>query len=120
MGKFKSRRIQINNPPDSGETKWKEFFCYGGKDPEGTCGECQLRFRCFTSRDEDIELPVEQLGHDNIRSVDAESVAHYLIDEHIKVITKDGLKVAKKRYPKVKEFSDIADAIAEGGNGNNL
>jgi len=90
--------IRITGKDKYGHNGYKEFECLGSKSPT-VCEVCRLRFACVTSRDTEIEIPVEQMLHDCLDTIDAETMARYLLgDIPIKVVEQHGLKVAQIDY----------------------
>ncbi len=68
---------------------YREFRCYGGKNPNKCCVFCKLRFSCFSSLDELI-IDIKEFGV-TIEKVDALAISKTFMTS-ASVYTKDNGK----------------------------
>ncbi len=67
------------NQDDHGKEMYREFQCFGRKNPDGVCGKCNIRFECFsTAFNEAIEIPIARFGKTSLQDLDASMVAKIL------------------------------------------
>lgn len=59
--------------------RYKDFHCYGRQNVDGVCGNCRLRFLCFTDR-EQIEIPVKDLHKRSVRNVTVKTIVERLVE----------------------------------------
>jgi len=55
--------------------RYRDFICFGRKNVDEVCGNCKLRFACFSTRD-DIEIPVREFRKRSIKDVTVKMVAN--------------------------------------------
>lgn len=67
LGDGKQRDYQIEH--------YKDFHCYGRQNVDEVCGNCKLRFRCFTDR-KFIEIPIKDLRKRSIRDVTVKTIVN--------------------------------------------
>lgn len=67
LGDGKERNYEIE--------RYRDFLCYGRKNIEEVCGNCKLRFACFSTRD-DVEIPIKEFGKRGIREVTVRMIAN--------------------------------------------
>jgi hypothetical protein len=73
------KTIHIFGINKSSKRWYKEFNCFGDKHPDLLCGACNLRFKCFTER-ENIEISAKEFPFEiNYSSeMNAEKLAKYI------------------------------------------
>ncbi len=67
---------------------YKDFHCYGRVNVDNICGNCNLRFRCFTDR-EYIEIPIKETHRRSLRNVTVQNIidmlANDVLEEYVRV-----------------------------------
>ncbi|MFA7101262.1 MAG: hypothetical protein WC196_05980 [Bacilli bacterium] len=84
---------------------YREFYCYGRQDIDNVCGNCRLRFICFTDR-EQIEIPMADLHKRSVRNVTVKNVVEKWIENNVAGMVrytkdKEGKGHAKINFSKV-------------------
>jgi hypothetical protein len=84
---------------------YREFYCYGRQDIDNVCGNCRLRFICFTDR-EQIEIPMVDLRKRSVRNVTVKNVVEKWIENNVAGMVrytkdKEGKGHAKINFSKV-------------------
>jgi len=79
--------------------RYKEYHCYGRERSIDTlCGQCSLRFQCFTDRNEPIEIPLSSFkGVKSLRDVTARDLVKKIATPELKndVVYTDELRHVK-------------------------
>jgi len=86
---------------------YKDFHCFGRTNIDDVCGNCKLRFRCFTDR-EYIEIPISELRKRTLRNVTVKDIVKKLAEDILAsgVVyskDKDGRGHAKLNFSEVVE-----------------
>uniref|UniRef100_A0A6M3KZP1 Uncharacterized protein n=1 Tax=viral metagenome TaxID=1070528 RepID=A0A6M3KZP1_9ZZZZ len=86
---------------------YRDFHCYGRQNIDNVCGNCKLRFRCFTDR-EYIEIPISDLRKRTLRNVTVKTIVNLYSDLIVKFVNDDsGKGHAKIDFNEVLTKNDV-------------